>query len=326
MLKKTIFIVSALLAAATMSCDKSGYTPQPVAPLYIAAGHYDELGQAAIDSSLVAYAPEWRAFFSIVDSGVSDTVALASWSKSVPVRIFSPATDSVYPDTRVLEDALGAILYNAGRQGLELPQRRYAAVVWGRMQSMVFVDSVMLIALNHYLGEDYQGYHNRHFPAYLHIEKTPANLPYDLVEALVATQYPYQGGDGATALSRMLYEGALIEAKMRLVPDATLAGALGYNQGQLDWLEANSGQVWNLLVQKKLLYDTSAEVASRLVDRGVGTTILAPYVPARAGRFVGYSIITSYLEQNTAATLAQLLSPAFYKDQGILIESAYSGD
>lgn len=326
---KATRIISAALLVWLVSCGKSSDAPVcAIADLYKTASEFGTLDAVRRDSLISADSLQWRAFLDVVapDTVVPvDTTIISRWSKSAPVRIFTPAVDSVWPDTHPLQAQLGTILFKAGSEGLALPERKYAAVVWGNLKSILFVDNVMLIALNHYLGEDYEGYKGSIWPAYVRHEKTPGNLPYDMAEALVGSSYGYDGGDYATALSRMLYEGALIEAKMRLVKDATEAGALGYTAEQMDWFAHNERQIWETLITKKLIYDTSAETKARLVERAPATTIIAPFVPPRAGRYIGYAIVKSYLDRHPDTSLGELLSPSFYNRESTLVESGYQG-
>ncbi|MDE6288787.1 MAG: hypothetical protein K2M00_08405, partial [Muribaculaceae bacterium] len=235
------------LSALAFSCNKVDYKPRHVTDLSSPLAGWSETDSVARDSVLKADSVEIKAMFSVLGHDKPTDSLLTAWSKSPAVKIFTPAVDSVYPTLNLLEKQLGSILYNAKIKNLDLPHRRYAAVVWGNMKSIVFTDSVMLIALNHYLGEDYSGYSHR-WPAYLRHEKTPENLPYDIAEALVATRYPYQGGHNSTVLSRMLYEGALICAKLALVPESNLAAALGYTDKELQWVEMNSAQLWQTMI------------------------------------------------------------------------------
>ncbi len=313
-----------LLLTVGQSCSKIDIAPTPIVNLYDPMSRYDSMGTAQRREFIEKDSLCIGAMLKLYDiNEVSDT-ALEAWSKSAAVRIFTPAVDSIFPDLSQLEVSLGTILYNAEANGLDFPTRKYAAVVWGSRKSMAFVDSVMLIALNHYLGTDYPGY--RSWPEYQRYAKTPENLPYDLAEALTAVAYPYVPGKDPTALSRMLYEGALMHAKIKLVPQATLAGAMGYTAQQMDWFHANMRSVWNRLVENKLLYTSSAETIDRLIGPAPSTTPIGQEVPGRAGRYIGYRIICAYLEQNSKITLAELLSPDFYNNPSILIESAYSGD
>lgn len=308
------------------SCSDEQAQPCDISPIYSIFTEYDNLDGHQRDSLMERFRPELQALFSIYELDTVCDAVMSSWAHTPAVKIFTPDVDSVYPDLSVVSLALGAILHNAESQGIEFPRRRYAAVVWGNMKSIIATDSVMFIALNHYLGADYEGYNNSVWPAYMRGEKTPQNLPYDLVEALIALQYPYNGGENGTVLSRLLYEGAIIEAKMRLVPNASEAAALGYTDSQLDWFTHNIKDLWHTMVARKMLYDTSTDVASRLVDRAPATSILAPYVPPRAGRYVGYVIINAYLDKYPDKPLAALFDPEFYNSELVLVESNFTAD
>lgn len=325
-MKQIVNLSLMAICVAMFGCSDKQAQPCEIAPIYSIFPDYESLDEHQRDSLMERYDPELQALFSVYELDTVCDAVMRSWAHTPAVEIFTPDVDSVYTDLSGVSIALGAILHNAQEQGIDLPKRRYAAVVWGNMKSIIATDSVMLIALNHYLGADYKGYNNSVWPAYMRGEKTPQNLPYDLAEALMALQYPYQGGENVTALSRMLYEGALIEAKMRLVPDATEAAALGYTDSQLDWFVHNIKDLWQTMVARKMLYDTSADVASRLVDRAPATSILAPYVPPRAGRYVGYQIVKAYLEKHPDTPLAALFAPEFYNSESTLIEADYSAD
>lgn len=315
---------SLILLGAIFTACRHDSTPQPVNALYRPLAHASQMTDSSLDSLIAASGPELSAMFGYLYGDTApDAATLRTWSTGPAVAIFGPAVDSVFPDVTPIERQLGYILDRAADEQLGLPQRHYAAVVWGNLKSMVTTDSVMLIALNHYLGEDYEGYNNRLWPAYKRIEKTPARMPYDIAEALVATQYPYDGGDNPTALSRMLYEGALATARLRLVEGATPASALGYTNEQWQWFEENERLLWDAVVSRNLLYDTNPLTISQLVDPAPATSIIEPYVPPRAGRYIGYRIIESYLKHNDA-TLPELLSPAIYDDNATLQQARYN--
>jgi len=323
-------IAATVAAAALTGCDgQKAAAPQPIVPLYrdIAAA----ADSAAVDSLIHAQPGPLGALMAYIGADSLTVDAVAAWRASMPVQVFTPAVDSVYPSLDGIESALGHILAGAAADSLDLPRRDYAAVVWGRAKSIVFVDdtsdSTVLIALNHYLGADYPGY--SHWPAYMRLDKTPARLPYDLAEALVANRYPYRpaaGRDGATVMSRLLYEGALTLAKLHLVPDATVAGALGYTDAQLQWLEENERKIWQTLAERKMLYDTSEITAERLVAPAPATTDISPAAPGRIGRFVGYRIVCAYLRHNSGTTLSEMLSPDFYESPAVPVQAAYTGE
>lgn len=291
----------------------------PVVPLY----HYLANGSVPPGDSL-----ELRAFKATVDrygDFATDSAFVAAWAQSPVVKVFTPDVDSVFAETAYVSRSLGAILAQADEHGLALPQRRYATVVSGRPEAILFVDSTMLISLNHYLGTDYPGY--SHIPAYMRTGKTPEALPLDLAEALVATSYPYtMESDDATALSRMVYEGALAYAKKKLVAGATEEQVLGYDHEQMKLVAQNEYNVWSSLVGGDILYDTSAATVSRLVSPSPEVNIVRPAMPGRVGRYVGLRIVEAYLKSHPDAELTYLLSPAFYGDANVLAKAQYRGN
>lgn len=317
-------IITGLIALATIfgitlsSCDsRVVIDPQPIAPIYRYLAEYRTMPEWRRDSFETVDSVSLAAMFGFMGfEKLSDSLIL-EWSESPQVKVFTPAVDSVFKTLKPVEATLGRINANAQSEGFVLPKRHFAAVVWGSPKSVVLTDSCVLIALNHYLGPEYAGYSG--WPEYLRMQKTSGQLPYDVAEALIATQYPYRPGKENTVLSRIAYEGALVMAKVKLVPQGTLAGALGCSAADLQWLEQNQDDIWNRLVAKELLYSGSRDVASRLVDPAPRTSVLGPDVPGRAGRFMGYYLVLQYLQSNPDTSLPSLMQPEFYTNPAVLI-------
>lgn len=325
-MRRVLYIAGLLsvLLYVVQGCAKVDVESVPIVNLYEPMARFRTMDSTERRSFVERDSVCVKALFQVYRINTLSDSALISWSESSAVMTFTPDVERVFTDYTSLETTLGGILKNAEMKGLEFPKRRYAAVVWGSRKSMAFMDSVLLISLNHYLGADYPGY--RGWPEYQRMVKTPEKLPYDLAEALVAVSYPYVQDDETTALSRMLYEGVIVYCIMQLVPQAILADALGYDVEQMHWLEANERSVWQRLVEKELLYTSSLAAIERLINPAPTTAQIGPEVPGRAGRFIGYRIVCAYLEQHSDMSLVELLSPEFYNNPSALIESAYQGN
>ena len=313
--------ISALL---TVGCGRSQRSePQPIVRLDLILSVYyrdDPQRQAAV---LDCVRPEVSAMFEVLGIDSVTPSALARWSQSRVVEVFQPAVDSVYPDLDEVSRQIGHIMETARTQLPALPPLTFASVVWGNPRPVVRVDSVMLIALNHFLGADYPGY--ARWPEYRRTGKTPAMLPYAVASALAASQYPMEVGTDATLLSWMLYEGALVEARMRLVPDARLDAALGYTSDQLKYAEQNLSDIWQEMSVKRMIYDTDPLLIDRMVSPAPSSPVMLTQAPGRIGCFVGYRIVRAYLSKYPDTPLSQLLSKDFYAGQQSLIESGFSG-
>ena len=312
-----LYILPAILLAA---CSGEQAEPVHVSKVYKFIENFKTTPDDERLSEYLADSVAINAFMKTVSEPPVSTESLTAWADSKAVEVFSPAVDSIYPDVTQFESQLGNILARAKKEGLDFPERQYAAVVYGKMQSVLFVDSVMLIALNHYLGADYKGYFL--WPEFIRQNKTPEAMPYDIAEALTGMSYPYKGG--TTLLSRMLYEGALAHAKMLLVPKATVEGVLGYDAETLNWLNENESEIWRGIVAGKYLYDTSVSTIDRFVAPAPKVSLITPEAPGRVGRFIGYKIVSAYIRQHPEVSITELLSPDFYASPKTLADSRYN--
>ena len=255
-----------------------------------------------------------------IDNAARDE--MESFCSSDVVAMFAPAVAKVFPDMKTEEQALGNIVVRAGEQGIALPSRKYAAIVWGLPQSMVVNGDKMYIALNHYLGADHPAYEG--WPEYQRRLKRRDMIPYDMAEALLAIERPYSPTDGNdNVLSRLLYEGALVHAKMQLIDNPSLANAIGVTQAQLDDMMPNRSFMWKRLITDDMLHSSDANVMDQLFSPAPATSIISPDAPGRAVRLIGYEIVDFWLKKNPEAKISDLLSPSFYSNPATLNQAEY---
>ncbi len=261
-------------------------------------------------------------FFITGDSIGKD--GLMKYAESKVVKMFTPDVIERLTSLDSVERVLWQVNGNFREMVSNVAVKNIYGIISPYNQSVFTVDSVTLVGLNHYLGSDYKGYSN--FDSYRRQLKELKYMPYDIVEALVVSDYGYKPMTDATVLNRMLYEGALIYVKMQIVPNGNLADALGYTKDQLDWVEQNSREMWNTLVTRKLLYSTSLSNADKLMLPSPATMVIHPESPGRVGRYIGYKIVRAYVEKYPDVSLEELLSPEFYNSPMILIKSRYNGE
>lgn len=254
--------------------------------------------------------------------GLAQNSDINEWLGVPAVRGFAQAVGEYAPSEEQIKDDLRYILSAASKGNIELPVRKFVSVIWGRPQSIMFADSTMFIALNHYLGCDHPAYAS--LPSYRMNDKRQKALPYDIVEALLATRYPFDHTDSAAVINRLVYEGALIEGKMRMVKNATLAEALGYTEDQLAWLEKNETHIWHKINCERLLFNHSEDVANKMVTPAPFTSPISSETPGRAGRYIGYKIVRSYIDRHNDTELEYLLSPEFYGVMNPLTDTGYN--
>ena len=263
------------------------------------------------------------ALLTMLNMGHPDDSAYMKYVNSEAVKMFTPEVEEVFSDIADLENVLGGVKQNMKKELPQINMCEIYSIVSPYKQSIYIADSTMLLALNHYLGAEHKAYDG--FEEYIKKTKHAKYIPYDIVEATIGTFNPYETTGDEMVLSKMLFAGAIVEAKMRIVPEASLSLALGYDEKELEWVEDNQQQLWNALVSKELLYSTSYMDINQLLSLTPCSSILHQQAPGRVGRYLGYKIIRAYLEKNPSTTLSQLLTPGFYKSQQTLIDSGYQG-
>ncbi|MDE6782424.1 MAG: hypothetical protein K2J17_01755, partial [Paramuribaculum sp.] len=226
------------------------------------------------DSVISEYAPEIGFLQKLYGLSSADS-AMQMVTVSRPVEVFGPDVRARLSDLKPVEESLGEL---AARLPHVLPAvkmpSRLSGIILPYRQSVVVADSLLLVGLNHYLGSDYEGYAT--FDSYTRGQKTIERMPYHIAEAIVGSAYPYRESEGATALSRMLYEGAMVEVLSQLFPDAAPAQLMGYTEQQMDDLNANESTLWQRIIAGNMLYDVDPMTAARLVEPAASTSVISP--------------------------------------------------
>lgn len=265
-----------------------------------------------------------EAYFGFLGIGNPTPEVVESIAASSVIKIFTPDVDSVWPSLTPLEQSLGHILAKAEKDSLAFPQREYGAVVWAATQPMVMTDKALLIALNLYLGENYEGYEG--WPEYIRKTLNKERLPYDLCRALIVGSYAYQQPESKenATMSRMLFEGAVTYVVAELVKDSSLAQNIGWSEDQLGWAKRKEKEIWKEMVNQSMLYNASPEVEHFLFDFAPSSTLFGMETPPRIGRMIGYNIVKSYCGNQKDVTLPFLLSPKFYNSPESFALSGYN--
>lgn len=251
----------------------------------------------------------------VSDSGIN------AYATGRGVTVFTPDIEKRF----TAADSIGRVLSTVtGRLKRMLPSmKRYD--IYGAVstynQSIIMTDSVMVVGLNHYLGEDYPGY--GYFEPYQRRVKTQAHIAYDIAEASVAGSYPYMQQPDGTLLNRMLYDGALIYVIMVSMPEADIAEAMGFTPIQARWMEENEGNVWRRIIENEYLYSTDPLTIDKIMRPAPSTPSIHPEAPGRAGRYIGYHIVEAYMKSHSLTEPEKLLSPEFYNSEKSLIDAGY---
>lgn len=280
----------------------------------------DDISAETRDSMLIAnYAPVANYLY-MMGMGNDDIRRSAdTLRESASYRIFAPDVVNRFDaHEEEVSSQLAELNNQLKRNGIIDYDTKYYAVISPYRQSLMIADSTVYIALNHYLGSDYQGYQG--MPTYNLGVKTPQHIVYDVAEALIDSRFSNK--DYSDVSKRLLHEGALTYSILNLT-GGNIKEMLGWSDDEFAFVNSHERDIWETLAKRNLLFSTSASDGDRLFNPSPATAIISVDLPGRVGRYVGLKIVESYMSKHPATSLSELLSDEFYLNPHTMIEAAY---
>ena len=181
-------------------------------------------------------------------------------------------------------------------------------------------DTVMVVALDVYLGGDFPIYSRLGLPYYRVRCMAPDYIPVDVMKMLyfdeLAPVYKQK-----TLLDRMIDGGKMMVYLDAVLPNTPDSLKICYQQKKLDWAIANEKNIWGFLIENNLLYSTDYATQTKLIQDGPFTTGFSDDSPSRLGIWLGWQIVSDYLLKHPETTLEELFK--MIDSQQILKESGY---
>ncbi|RED43279.1 protein involved in gliding motility GldB [Winogradskyella eximia] len=156
-------------------------------------------------------------------------------------------------------------------------------------------DSLVLIALDNYLGAEHEFYQN--IPMYITANMQKSQIVSDVTNGY-AKKYMFQT-NRKTLLDEMIYFGKLLYFKDLMIPFKSDAEKIGYTEAQLKWAEANESPIWSYFIEKEHLYDTDPKLPNRFIADAPFSKFyleLDNESPGRLGQYLGWQIVKAYAE------------------------------
>lgn len=274
---RLLYFLSVAVMLSAISCTGS----QPESAIKIVRlDHAIESGAIA-DADTAAFDAWIYATTGISDTGNRDSICRAL-NSSAAYTVFAPDIAGMLPD-----DALTIPPHFRKPDGF--PSRIYGVISPYR-QSVVTVDTLLFVALNHYLGADYAGY--RSFPAYQRLLKEASRIPLDVTEAWLRSRYPSAYSTATpTLLQRMVYEGALAAATADCLDIDDGPAVMGWTAEEWDDAIAHEAVAWERIVGGDMLYADDPALISRIIEPAPASPDVSPDAPGRIGRFIGLRMV-----------------------------------
>ena len=169
----------------------------------------------------------------------------------------------------------------------------------------IVTDTIILIALDTYLGADHEFYGG--IPKYIRQNFESSQIVPDL-----ATQYALQNvyqPKRKTFLDEMIYYGKELYFKDIMIPFKSDKEKIGYTKDQLNWAIDNESYIWRYFVERELLFNTDSQLLNRFINPAPFSKFnleLDSESPGRLGQYIGWQIVKAYMKNNDV-TLQKML-------------------
>ena len=229
-------------------------------------------------------------------------------------------TMKVYPDLKIeeqdLENAFKRFKYY-------FPNKKTPAVysyIGGFNQSIVVADSILGIGLDKYLGSNCVFYDKLRIANYLQFNMNRDMIAIDAIKSWLLTEFVYNDSID-NLVNNMIYQGKIQYALKYLFPEKADSLLFGFKGKDIYWCENNESQMWNYLIENKLLFSTDYMLINKFINPAPFTAGFPNASPGRATIWVGEKIVSNYMKQNSNISLNELMHENNY--QKILSGSKY---
>ncbi|MBK8554558.1 MAG: hypothetical protein IPL65_01735 [Lewinellaceae bacterium] len=167
-------------------------------------------------------------------------------------------------------------------------------------------DSLMMIGLDMFLGEEFSGYNPDIFPMYLRRQFEPEYLPTKAAMALSSQVAGPPNGD--RILDYMIHNGKILYIMAQLLPATPDSLLMGYTQADMEACYANEQNTWARLLNLKVLYEPLGAKNQKIVMPSPRAENVFTEAPGEIGNWIGWQIVNAYMERHPGTSMEELLA------------------
>lgn len=298
-----------------------GHTPDPAVKIHRYEKALFSVDSTRMASEITKMTDVYAVFLGNVPPDSAGILQLIRYIKDPLIQQLYRETMVLFPDVSVQERELSEAFryYSHYFPDHAIPQVFTYISGIDYQNPVIFQPPAMLIALDMYLGKEYEPYKQLGLPSYLVNSFTREFMIRDCIRELAIyhmnDQYP-----GDNVMDKMIFEGKklyFLDAVLPFQPDSV---KIGYGGEQIKWCMENEANLWKFFIENEILYSTDIQIINKFFTDGPFTRGF-PGSPARLGAWLGWQIVRKYMDAHPKLTLQDLL---FEKDsRKILQESGY---
>jgi hypothetical protein len=174
---------------------------------------------------------------------------------------------------------------------------------------IIYADSLMLVGLDNYLGEEHEFY--KGIQQYIRENFEKEALVVDMGKAIARSTI--KTAPSRDFLSKIVYYGKLYYLMSQWMPKTEYYELIRYKEDQFQWSLANEQYIWRYFISNELLFSTDSKLDDRFINPAPFSKFyleLDNESPGRLGQFIGWRIVDSYMKNNEVSLHELLEEPA----------------
>ena len=124
---------------------------------------------------------------------------------------------------------------------------------------------------------------------------SPEKVVPDYVVAWLTSEFPFVSYSGEL-LEEILYRGKILYLASVLLPDEEESLLMGYTPEQWSWCQKNESNMWLPMIQGKHQFSHDGMMRVKYLNDAPFTSLFSQESPGRAGVYIGWQIIESYMK------------------------------
>ena len=183
-------------------------------------------------------------------------------------------------------------------------------LVSGFYNDVVVSKKSVIVGIEYFLEQNNK-YKPSDLPEYILDRYTPVHLNSTLLKSYFS-QFNVINESDQSMLNEMIAFGKLyyvVGAISECEKDNII---LGYSKNQFELLEENEAFIYSYFIQNELFFEKQSKEKQKYMSERPSTYEISPQVPGRIGRWLGWKIVSSYMNRNQL-TLEELLLEVDFK-------------
>ncbi len=173
----------------------------------------------------------------------------------------------------------------------------------------IVVDSTSLgIGLDMYMGTDNKYYFTLEPPLPLFLRKKMSKeyIVADAMRGWLESDYAIDESR-AKMVDMMISQGRVLCALDEILKDVHDTLKSGFSLAQLEWCKSNESKIWSFFIENKLLFSDDPNLLQKYVNDGPTTNGFPQESPGNIGKFAGWMIVRSYLNNHKDVSIKSLM-------------------